>query len=319
MNNKQKILLTSIILIAIIGVGAVAFSASPPKSNKLNVVTTVYPMTYLTQEIGGDQIQVTQLVPSNTELHGWEPSASHIVAAQDADIIICNGAGLDKWMQDDVLPSLSTSKTRTIVDSSAGLELIANQEHEEETETGEEHEHEVYDPHTWISPYMAKPQAQNIYNALVQADPQHEGYYTQRWNNLQTKLIQLESNYSDALGNATKNTIFVSHEAFGYLATKYGFKQQGVIGLSADEQPSANTIANLITAMKENEIYVVYVDPVYSSEYAQTIQSEVQDQTGKTVTILELYLMLGQTDDMDFLDQMQINLDNLKVGLEATQ
>jgi ABC-type Zn uptake system ZnuABC Zn-binding protein ZnuA len=317
MNNKQKILLASIILIAIIGVGAVAFSASPPKSDKLNVVTTVYPMAYLTQEIGGDQIKVTQLVPSNTELHGWEPSASHIVATEDADIIICNGAGLDSWMQDDVLPALSTSKTRTVVDSSDGLELIANQEHEGENETAEEHEHGLYDPHTWISPYMAKQQAQNIYKALVKADPQHESYYTQRWNNLQTKLIQLDSNYSNTLGNATKNTIFVSHEAFGYLATRYGFEQQGVIGLSADEQPSANTIANLIADMKENEIYVIYVDPVYSSEYAQTIQSEVQAQTGKNVTILELYLVLGQTDDMDLLQQMQINLSNLTLGLEA--
>ncbi len=319
MNNRQKILLTSIILIAIIGVGAVALSVSPPKSDKLNVVTTFYPITYLTQEIGGDQIQVTQLVPSNTEIHSWEPSASHIVAAEDADIIICNGAGVDSWMQDDILPALSTSKTRTVIDSSVDLELIANQEHEHEEETGEEHEHEhgSYDPHTWISPYMAKQQAQNIYNALVQADPQHESYYTQRWNNLETRLTQLDRDYSDTLRNAAKNTIFVSHEAFGYLATRYGFEQHGVIGLSADEQPSANTIATLIAAMEEKEIYVVYVDPVYSSEYAQTIQSEVQAQTGKTVTILELYLILGPTDDMDLLQQMQINLSNLQTGLEA--
>ncbi|MCW4030608.1 MAG: zinc ABC transporter substrate-binding protein [Candidatus Bathyarchaeota archaeon] len=317
MNNKQKILLTTIIIVIIASISVISLTTNKPASTKLNVVTTFYPLTYLTEQIGGDQIQVTQLVSDNTEIHSWEPSASHIVAAQDADIIIYNGAGADQWMQDDIIPSLSTAKNRTIVDTTNGLTLIANQEHEEET--GEEgHAHGAYDPHTWISPYMAKQQAQNIYNALIQADPQHESYYTQRWNSLETQLTQLDNEYTQSLENAAKDTIFVSHEAFGYLATRYGFEQQGVIGLSADEQPSAATIANLVKAMEEKQIYSVYVDPVYSREYAQTIQSEVQAQTGKQVTILELYLILGQTDGMDLMQQMQANLSDLKNGLEAT-
>jgi zinc transport system substrate-binding protein len=317
MNTKQKILLASIIIIIIISVGIIALADSKPSSTKINVVTTFYPLTYLTQEIGGDQIQITQLVPSNTEIHSWEPAASHIVAADDAEIIIYNGAGADHWIEDDIIPALSTAKNRIIVESSTGLELIANQEHEEEAGE-EEHEHGSYDPHTWISPYMAKQQAQNIYDALVQADPQHESYYTKRWSNLQTQLTQIDNDYQTTLSNASKRTIFVSHEAFGYLATCYGFEQHGVIGLSADEQPSVTTIAGLVEEMEEEQIYTVYVDPVYSSEYAQTIQSEVQAQTGKTVTILELYLILGQTNDMDLLQQMQVNLSNLKIGLEAT-
>lgn len=317
MNSKQKILLATVIIIIIASISVISLTTNKPTSTKLNVVTTFYPLTYLTQQIGGDQIQVTQLVPDNTEIHSWEPSASHIVAAQDADIIIYNGAGADRWIQDDIIPALSNAKNRTIVDTTNGLTLIANQEHEKEA--GEEgHAHGAYDPHTWISPYMAKQQAQNIYNALVQADPQHESYYTQRWDSLQEQLTQLDNEYSEALGNAAKDTIFVSHEAFGYLATRYGFEQQGVIGLSADEQPSAATIASLVKAMEEKQIYSVYVDPVYSSEYAQTIQNEVQAQTGKQVTILELYLILGQTDGMDLIQQMQANLSDLKTGLEAT-
>jgi zinc transport system substrate-binding protein len=320
MNNKQQLLLATVILIiTVTAISAFTLTANNTPTTKLSIVTTFYPLTYLTQEIGGDQIQVTQLVPSNTEIHSWEPSSAHIVATDDADIIIYSGAGADSWMEHDILPALSNTKTRTIVDSSHGLQLIANQEHEHEDEMGEEeHELVLYDPHLWISPYMAEQQGQNIYNALVQADPQHESYYAQRWNNLETQLIQLDSDYLDALKNATKKEIFVSHAAFGYLAYRYGFEQHGVIGLSADEQPSANTLATLVETMKERENYVVYVDPVYSREYAQTIQSEVQRQTGKTVTILELYLMLGQTDDMNFLQQMQSNLSNLKQGLGAT-
>jgi len=306
-------LLASIILICIIGAGFAAFSVTTPKSDKLTLVATFYPLAYLSQEIGGDQIQVTQLIPSNTEIHSWEPSASNIVAAEDADVIVYNGAGADHWMEDDVLPAFSTAKTRTVVDSTAGLQLLLGGEHE----AGEE-EHGLYDPHTWISPYMAKLQAEKIYDALVQVDPQHESYYTQRWLDLESRLDQLDNDYLTGLANASKDSIFVSHAAFGYLASRYGFEQHGVIGLSADEQPSASIIANLVSEMEEHQTYVVYVDPVYSSEYAQTIQSEVQAQTGYSVTILELYLMLGPTDNMDFLQQMQTNLVNLKIGLEAT-
>ena len=322
MNTKQKALLLSIILIIIIVVAAVALTQSTPQSDKLTVVATFYPLAYLTERIGGDHVTVTQLVPSNTEIHSWEPSASNIAATQDANIIVYNGAGADHWMEDDIIPSLSQSNNRVVVETTHGLTLIANQEHEEhehEHEAGEEeHDHGEFDPHTWISPYMAAQQAEKIYDALVQADPANQDDYTQNWQTLQSELTQLDTEYSQGLQNAAVSQIFVSHEAYGYLADRYGFEQNGVIGLSADEQPTAETIATLVDEMEEHQIYVVYVDPVYSTSYAQTIKSEVEVQTGQSVTVLELYLMLGPQGDMNYLQQLQANLDNLKVGLDAT-
>lgn len=317
MNSKQKIFLAAIILFALVGSAVAAtFYTTTPKTDKLSVVATIYPLAYMTQQIGGDQIQVTQLISSNTEIHSWEPSASSIAAAQDADIIVYNGAGADHWMEDDVLPSLSLSKERIVVDSTAGLPLITSQD-EEHGEAEEEQGHGIYDPHTWVSPYMAKQQAERIYNALVQADPEHESYYAERWQSIQEKLTQLDIEYSEGLKNTIKSSIFVSHQAFGYLAHHYGFEQQGVIGLSADEQPSAATIGSLVREMEQHQTYVVYVDPVYSTKYAQTIQAEVQAQTGHSVTMLELYLMLGPSGSMDYFAQMQANLASLKTGLQA--
>jgi zinc transport system substrate-binding protein len=320
MNKNQKIFLIGIILITVIATSIVAYSMTAPQaSNKLKVVTTFYPLTYLAQQIGGDQIEVTQLIPNNTELHGWEPSASHIMATEDADIILYNGAGADHWMEHDIIPALSTNHTRTVVETTDGLTLIANQEQEHEEETGEEeHDHGEYDPHTWISPYMAKQQAEKIYNTLIAVDPSHESYYNQNWQNLKTQLEGLDTAYSAGLSNASKSVIFVSHEAYGYLAERYGFTQHGVIGLSADEQPSAATIADIVEEMEEHQIYVLYVDPVYSTEYIQTIKTEVQTQTGQTVTVLRLYLMLGPVDDIDYYAQLQSNLSNLETGLGAS-
>ncbi len=320
MNTKQKMFLAATIII-IIGISAAsAFLLMPSESSNLKIVATFYPLAFLSQQIGGDHVEVTQLVPDNTEIHSWEPSASHIVATQEADIIVYNGGGADHWMEDDIIPVISSTKTQTIVQTTQGLTLLpsSGDEHEEEHETTEEHDHGSYDPHTWLSPYMAKQQAEKIYNAIVQADPEHESYYTERWLNLKSTLEQLDADYTTGLSTKQKEDIFVSHAAFGYLASRYGFEQHGVIGLSADEQPSAAAIANIVNMMKEHQVFVVYVDPVYSTQYAQTMKSELEAQTGQQVTILELHLMLGPTSEKDYIEQMQTNLANLKIGLEAT-
>jgi zinc transport system substrate-binding protein len=311
MNKRQKLLVlgATIFVISLIAVVS-SILVTEPASDKLKVVVTFYPLAFLSQEIGGDHVQVTQLVPSNTEIHSWEPSASHIASAEKADVIAYNGAGLDHWMETEILSSLSSSKNRACVNTSEGLELLSSE--------SEDREHGLCDPHTWVSPYMAKLQAEKIYSAFVQKDSAHASYYAERWLNLKGKLEQLDSDYSAGLSAKQKNATFVTHEAFGYLAHRYGFEQHGVIGLSADEQPSGATIAKLVNLMIERETFVVYVDPVYSDEYAQTLKNELQTQTGNSVQVLKLYLMLGPIDGRDYLEQMRSNLDSLKIGLEAT-
>ena len=69
--------------------------------------------------------------------------------------------------------------------------------------------------------------------------------------------------------------------------------------------------------MVDNEIYVVFVDPVYPNESAQTLGNELERLTGHDVIILKLYYMLGEIDGLDYLEQQEKNLENLIIGLEA--
>ena len=202
MNQKQKVLIAGAVLTVVIltVVASVFFTATPP-TNKLRVVATFYPLAFLSQEIGGENVQVTQLVPSNTEIHAWSPSASDITSTEQADIIVYNGAGLDHWMEDEILPALSQAETRVVVETSEGLPLLLGNPEENE------HEHDLYDPHTWVSPYMAKLQAEKIYEALVQQDPTHESYYTERWLILEGTLEQVDANYTEQLSTKQKDTI----------------------------------------------------------------------------------------------------------------
>jgi len=192
-------------------------------------------------------------------------------------------------------------------------------------ETGEHHDHEhvdeqdhgLYDPHTWVSPFLAKQQAENIFKAFVEADPDNEHYYTERWEALRTRFENLDDDIMTRLADKKKTDIFVTHSAYGYLAERYGFHQHGVIGISADEQPSISTIETMVEEMEEHGVYTIFVDPIYSDDYARTLKGTLEKKSGQTVQILKLYLMLGPQDGIDYFDQQKENIKNLEIGLEA--
>ena len=314
MNKRQKffvIATITIVLTAVVAASYYSILQEGMDGGKLKVVASFYPLAFFAQEIGGEEVTVRQLIPDNLEVHTWQPSFADILAVDEADVIIYNGASLDHWFEEEILSNIDSSD-KIIVETTKGVKLL-----ETEPEHADEHE-ELYDPHTWISPFIAKQQAQNIYEALIQKDPNHEEYYSERWQNLKMRFEELDNNYLTGLSTKNKEEIFVAHSAFGYLADRYGFKQYGVIGISADEQPSASVYADLVEMMIEHETYVVYVDPVYSDESAQTLKNELEWLSGQDVQILKLYFMLGTIDGLDYFGQQEKNLENLKIGLEAS-
>ena len=323
MNKKQTIfvLITAGILISLFGYSMItSIQKEKDDEGKLDIIVTFYPLEYFTRVIGGEHVSVDVLVPYNSEIHAWQPSTSQILAADEADIIIYNGAGVDHWFEEDILPAIRKSN-KQIVESAEGIQLREMEDEDDHGDEGDgggdDHEHGMYDPHTWISPVVAKQQAENIYSALVSEDPSNEPDYTANWKNLSMRFEEMDREYRSSLSNRTRGEIITSHAAFGYLADEYGFEQHGVIGLSADEQPSTATIAELVELMADEDNFVVYVDPVYSDDFAETIKTEVERETGENVKILKLYFMLGPKDGLDYFEQMQKNLDNLKIGLGA--
>ena len=319
--NKKQLIYTGICLIIVISLisSELLFSKIDEKEdkNKLEIVTTFYPLTFFTKEIGGDNIKVKTLMPFNTEPHVWQSKPSDIISVDKADIIIYNGADLDHWFEEDILPSID-KKNKIIIESTSGIDLkkienVVNENHEPE-----HHEHSDIDPHTWISPFIAKQQAEKIYFALIEKDPINSNFYLQNWNKLIIRFEEMDKDFSEGLINKTKNTIFVTHSAFGYLAQRYDFEQIGVIGLSTEEQPSISKLTEIVDLMKEYETYVIYIDPIYTDNYATVLKNELEKETNKDVKVLKLYLMLGPVDNLDYFQMMEKNLENLQIGLHST-
>jgi zinc transport system substrate-binding protein len=315
MNKRQKLFIIATTLIVLIVLVNTFFYSTKNEihNDKLKIAASFYPIAFFAQQIGGEKVTVNQLVPDNVEVHNWQPSFADILALEEADMIIYNGATLDQWFEDDMLTIIDSSR-KTIVETTDGIQLI---ETEMETDEFKPKNNELNDPHTWISPFLAKQQAQKIYQTLIQKDPIHTEYYSTRWQNLKTRFEELDNKYMSQLSTKQKEKIFVAHSAFGYLANRYGFVQHGIIGISADEQPSVSTYIELVEMMIKHKTYVVFVDPVYPNGSAQTLRNELNRLTGNEVKILDLYFMLGDLDGLDYFGQLERNLENLMIGLEV--
>jgi zinc transport system substrate-binding protein len=285
------------------------------EKDSLQITASFYPLAYFAETIGGEQVQVSTLIPYNSEVHSWQPSISDITETEESNLIIYLGAGLDHWLEEEILETINTDG-KVILEASTGIELLIGDEHEHEEEHEEEgHDHEEGDPHLWVSPYTGYLIEKNIYEAIIEADPDNTEYYTANWEQLEQSLTSLDQRYQSELAEAVGKTFFTTHGAYGYIAHRYNLEQHSVIGISADEQPSTAKITEIVEEMEEETSFVIYVDPVYSTEYAETLQSELSARTGEQVEILELYLMLGPLDDLDYIGQLESNLENLRQGL----
>jgi len=314
MNDRQALLLlvTVMVFVSVIGVGL----QGEPEGDDFTpgVVTSIYPLGYLAREIGRGEFSVTVLMPPNQDAHSFHPTTQDWLEATRAEVLVYSGAGADRWFEEELLPDLDTGG-RVVVETSRDLDLIVAGEGDGEGG----HDHGGTDPHTWLSPRMAIGEGQAIYEAMVGYLRSSGGSsfdrLTSNWVALRVELEALDAAYSAAMANATREEVVVSHEAYGYLARDYGFHQHGVIGISADEQPSVAALADLVDLMRGEGLDTVFVDPVFSDDYARMLEDELEDRTGSPVEVERLYFALGEVDGLDYAEQLGANLGALSRGL----
>lgn len=314
-----------LVLAAVAALNMHAFAAEEATDvgEKLKVMASFYPMYDFAEKIGGDYVEVTNMVPAGTEPHDWEPAATDIKNLEEADVFIYNGAGMEHWVE-DVLASLE-NKDLKAVEASKGLELLAGGEEaeatsEDQTETDSEAatddqaEEVSYDPHVWLSPKNAKQEMSNIKDALIEADPDHAEAYEQNYETYATKMDDLDAEYQEKLADTKSKDLIVAHEAFGYLCRDYGLNQVGIEGLSPDSEPDAKRMNEIIAFAKENNVKTIFFEELVSPKVAETIASEIGAKTA-VLNPLE-----GLTDEEisageDYFSVMESNLEALTQAL----
>ena len=279
---------------------------------RLRVLTSFYPMYDFACKIGGDCIDVTNMVPSGTEPHDWEPSTNDLKNLEKADVFIYNGADMEPWA-DDLL--VSRSDTLRVVEASENVELrTTDGEHEHAHEHEDaDHHHGDFDPHVWLDPENAKIEMEAIRDALCAADPENSTVFQSNYEKYAAELDALDAEFREKLAPLPNRTIVVAHEAFGYLCDAYGLTQVGIEGLSPDSEPDPGRMAEVIDFVREHSISTIFFEELVSPKVAEAIASE----TGAQAKMLSPLEGLSDEHAAAGADYFSVMHDNLAALMEA--
>ena len=279
---------------------------------RLRVLTSFYPMYDFACKIGGDCIDVTNMVPSGTEPHDWEPSTNDLKNLEKADVFIYNGADMEPWA-DDLL--VSRSDTLHVVEASENVELrTTDGEHEHAHEHEDaDHHHGDFDPHVWLDPENAKIEMEAIRDALCAADPENSTVFQSNYEKYAAELDALDAEFREKLAPLPNRTIVVAHEAFGYLCDAYGLTQVGIEGLSPDSEPDPGRMAEVIDFVRDHSISTIFFEELVSPKVAEAIASE----TGAQAKMLSPLEGLSNEQAAAGADYFSVMHDNLAALMEA--
>ena len=279
---------------------------------RLRVLTSFYPMYDFACKIGGDCIDVTNMVPSGTEPHDWEPSTNDLKNLEKADVFIYNGADMEPWA-DDLL--VNRSDTLHVVEASENVELrTTDGEHEHAHEhEGADHHHGDFDPHVWLDPENAKIEMEAIRDALCAADPENSTVFQSNYEKYAAEFDALDAEFREKLAPLPNRTIVVAHEAFGYLCDAYGLTQVGIEGLSPDSEPDPGRMAEVIDFVREHSISTIFFEELVSPKVAEAIASE----TGAQAKMLSPLEGLSDEQAAAGADYFSVMHDNLAALMEA--
>ncbi len=317
----KKIWMLALGLIAMLALLVGCGSAKTADSAKMKVVTTVYPVYDLAKHVGGDKIDLHLLVPPGAEPHDWEPTANDLKEIGTAKVFLYSGAGLEPT---DKLLAKDVTRDAAVVEVSKGLELLPEHHDEDGDEDHDHHNHDAdekhehhhhgeFDPHVWLDPMNVAKEVDTVVAAFSAADPANKAYYEDNGKKYKEELTKLDQDFQKALKDVPNRNLVVSHEAYGYLAHRYGFEQLGILGIDADAEPTPEQMAKIVEFVRAHNVKTIYSEELISPKLADAIAKE----SGAKVTVLNPIegLTKEQMDkDYDYIKLQRENLATLVKG-----
>ncbi len=264
-------------------------------SSSYRVTVSILPQAYFVQEIAGTLVDVNVMVGPGEEPHTYEPTPQQMKSLNDSLVFFSIGVEYEAaWIPrfQEINPDLK------IVDSTAGIERIPlsiDHHHGEHEEHDEGHEHDDHegedtdqhaqgehddderlDPHVWLSPANGKIIAGNVLTALIDIVPDQEAALRSNYENLITRIDNLDADIEAALADLEQRTFMVFHPAWGYFADAYDLEQIAVqVG---GQDPSARELAELVEEAKEENIKVVFIQPTFNAADAEALAQELDGE-----------------------------------------
>jgi zinc/manganese transport system substrate-binding protein len=235
--------------------------------DRLTAVATTTQVADLTRNVGGDLVEVDAILESGADPHDYEPRPSDVAALADASLVIRSGGDVDEWLGDLIESSGSDGE---VVDLIGSVETVG-----EGSET---------DPHWWQDPRNAILAVEAIRDALIEADPGHRQTYS---DNAAAYVEELERLHSQAAAcfervPTARRKIVTTHDAFAYLAVRYGIEIVGSVipSLSTQAQPSAKDVERLVSQIEDERVEAVFPESGVSERLEQALSREAGAEVG---------------------------------------
>lgn len=318
MKKNQVYLLPFVLIIALLLTACGQGVKQPSSQGKLKIVATTTIVGDVVSQVGGDQIDLSVLLPVGTDPHGFDPSPQDIAKVAEAEIVFSNGAGLEEFL-DNLIESAGAEDK--VVHVSEGIDFImfddeGHGEHEEEDQGSEEHAHEGMDPHTWTDPNNVMVWVQNIEAELSKLDPENSETYQVNAKNYLDELKELDDWIQEQVAQVPveKRQLITDHTLFRYYAEKYGFEQVGTLipGYSTLAEPTAQDLAQIEDAIAALNVQAVFVGNTVNPALAERVAEDtgvalifvytgsLSESGGEAETYLE-YLRYNTTAFVDAL------------------
>ena len=308
--------LIAILLLSFTGCGNIATS----KSNKLQIICTIFPQYDWVRNILGehaDNTELTLLMDNGADLHNYQATVSDLVAISACDLFIYVGGESDAWTMDALKdPTNQSRKTLALMDVVDPLKV--EEHHEEEHDHEEEHEHQ-YDEHVWLSLKTADKAIAEITEMLAELDPDHAADYRENADEYRKSIQELDQKYQDCVDTAVRKTIlFADRFPFLYLANDYDLEYEAAFsGCSAETEASFSTLTRLVETVNEHKLPVVLVIETSDRSIAETVVSstKTKDQEILVVDSIQSVTQNRIDDGETYLNIMEKNLTILEKAL----
>ncbi|MDX6263066.1 MAG: zinc transport system substrate-binding protein [Kribbellaceae bacterium] len=325
MRSSTRAVVAGLAALAVVTLAGCGDNAAGGSDGKLDVVASFYPLEFIARSVGGDAVNVTTLTAPGVEPHDLELTPKQVGAIAQAKLVV-----YEKNLQPAVDEAVDQNAKDAGFDIAPAAKLEATGADFEEHGQGEAagptgtpsntvkpasyvapaaYTTDGLDPHFWLDPIRYEGVVQAVTDKLVATDPAHADGYKQRAATLLGEVGKLDTEYKAGLTDCKLKTFVTSHEAFAYMAKRYGLTMVGIAGFTPDAEPTPTRIKEVQEIVQKQQVTTIFYEELVSPKVAESIARDVHV---KTAVLSPIEGLSDANSQETYLSLMRENLQELQ-------
>jgi manganese transport system substrate-binding protein len=233
------------------------------KDGRLIVLTTFTVIADMTREVAGDRVEVASITKPGAEIHGYEPTPSDLKKAAQADLVLENGLGLEKWFEQFI--DRADGESATLTTGVRPIPIAGGSEYEGKP-----------NPHAWMSTDNAEIYVENIRKALTKLDPAGAAEYRRRAADYVGRLQAVGRDVRAALKDVPeqRRALVTCEGAFSYLARDLGLREAYLWPVNAEQEGTPQQIAATVEFVRERQVPGIFCESTVSPKAQEQVARE---------------------------------------------